>query len=392
MHLLDSPIRSEEMLSKTIDIKHRFYASSSEPLRHSDLIELAKRNGDHDLIAAYNDHSLGYAESGGSLDLRQEIAKQYGPDISAENIVVFPGAQTGMTLANQALLHKGDHCIIITPSYQSLEEGTKLAGAEVTRIALTAENDWLPDLDAIEAAIKPNTKHIVFNDPHNPSGSLMSEAIKFGLVSLAEKHDILLFSDEVYRLLEIDPADRSPSIADLTKNGLALATMSKPWGAGGTGIGWVACQDKAVIEKILKAQHIYAVCFSRPGEIQAMMILRSSATIVGRNMKIIKDNLKLLDVFFDEYSDLFEWVRPKASGTGFVKFKGPLSGDTLAKELLDAGILVFGPSIFDCQDSLPDYIRIGFSRSTMPKALDAFKAFVDNRRETWEREHNSWTS
>ena len=74
MHLLDNPIRSEALLAKTLDVEHRFYASSAEPLRHKELMAIAGRRGDLDLIEAFHDHSLGYAESGGSLDLRREIA------------------------------------------------------------------------------------------------------------------------------------------------------------------------------------------------------------------------------------------------------------------------------------------------------------------------------
>jgi aspartate/methionine/tyrosine aminotransferase len=385
MHLLDNAIRSDEMLVKTVDIKHRFYASSSEPLTHKELIAAAEKNGDHDLIELFNDHSLGYAENGGSLDIRTEISNIYGDNIGPDNIVVFPGAQSGMTIANLALLEKGDHVIIITPSYQSLEEGVKFAGASVTRVALLPENNWLPDLNEVEAAIQDNTKHIVFNDPHNPSGSLLSMELKNELAALAKKHNVLLFSDEVYRLLEIDPNDRTLSMAELTKDSIALGTMSKPWGCGGAGIGWIVTQDTDIVSKLLKAQFLFAVCFSRAGEIQAMMTLRSSDAIVEKNMKIIKENLALLETFFDEYDDLFEWMPPQAGGTGFVKFKGPFTADELAAQLLEEEILVFGPAIFDCDSKLDQYFRIGFSRRTMPASLEAFKVFVDKNKAAWGR-------
>lgn len=385
MHLLDNPIRSEELLAKTVNIAHRFYASSSEPLAHKDLIAGAERRGDHALVQAYHDHSLGYADNGGTRDLRDEIARLYGPKIAADNVVVFPGAQTGMTLTAQALLRSGDHAIIVTPSYQSLEEGARLAGCAITRVSLSPDNNWELNVAAVEAAIRSNTNYIALNDPHNPSGALLSYATKQALIALAQKHDILIFSDEVYRLLELDPVQRSPSIADLSNNGIALGTMSKPWGAGGTGIGWVVSQDAMICQKLRKAQHIYAVCFSRAGEIQAMMALRASDGIIGKNVAIIKHNLKLLDDYFDANSDLFEWVRPKAGGTGFVKFKGPITGDELAARLLEREILVFPPSIFDCQPSLEQYFRIGFSRTTMPAALEAFGTFIDEQRVHWQR-------
>jgi DNA-binding transcriptional MocR family regulator len=99
MHLLDNPIRSEELLQKTVNIAHRFYASSSEPLQLRELVDWTKESGNQKLIDMYDDHALGYAEKGGSLDLREELARLYDSSISAANIVVFPGAQTGMTLA-----------------------------------------------------------------------------------------------------------------------------------------------------------------------------------------------------------------------------------------------------------------------------------------------------
>jgi len=385
MHLLENPVRSEVLLAKTLDIKHRFYASSAEPLTHKELMAAAERRGDHDLIEAFHDHSLGYAESGGSMDLRREIAQLYGSNITADNIVVFPGAQTGMTLSAQALLHSGDHSIVVTPSYQSIEEGARLAGSEVTRVALMPDDGWELDLKAVAAAIKPNTRYIAFNDPHNPSGALMSLATKQALIALAQAHDLLIFSDEVYRLLELDPAERTPSMAELSMKAIALGTLSKPWGAGGTGIGWVACRDSAICDKLRRAQHIYAVCFSRAGEIQAMMALRASAEIIARNMQIIRHNLGLLDAYFAANADLFEWVRPRAGGVGFVKFKGPLTANELAERLLERGILVFPPSIFDCEEKLGQYFRIGFSRTTMPAALQEFKLFIEEQRDTWGR-------
>ena len=383
MHLLDNPIRSDELLVETVDIEHRFYASSAEPLKHKELIEWTKQNGDDELIDLFNDHSLGYADNGGSLDVREELATLYDDSITADNIVIFPGAQTAMTVTTLAMISSGDHAVIITPSYQSLEEGVKYAGGTVTRVGLTPENNWQIAVGAVQNALQDNTKYLIFNDPHNPSGSLLREDIKKQLVSIAEEKGILILSDEVYRLLEINPKDKSASIAEMTKNGIALGTMAKPWGAGGACIGWAVCQDKSIIEKIRKAQHLFAVCVSRAGEIQARMVVHASDQIIERNMNIIKDNLKLLDVFFDEYSDLFEWMKPEAGGTGFVKFKGPLTSDDLAAELLEEGILIFPSYIFDSEESLKQYFRIGFSRKTMPAALDAFKKFVDERRAQW---------
>lgn len=384
MHLLDNPIRSETLLEKTFDIEHRFYASSSEPMSAAALIALARDNGDEDLIDLYHNHSLGYAENGGSLDVREAVATLYDERIGAEHVVIFPGAQTGMTLAALAMLHPGDHTIVITPSYQSMEDSAKYAGSTITRVALTPANLWQVKVSDIEAAITDSTKYLVFNDPHNPSGALMSAETKQEIVALCEQHGIRILSDEVYRLLELNADDRSASIAEMTPKGLALGTMAKPFGCGGAGIGWVVCQDLEVIQKLRRSQHMFAVCCSRAGEIQAMMALRVKDVILERNLAIIRENLALLAVFFKEYTHLFEWIPPQASGTGFVKFKGPFSAEVLAQALLKEGILVFPASIFDCDSSLEQYFRIGFSRRTMPAALEAFKRYVNTNSQAWQ--------
>jgi DNA-binding transcriptional MocR family regulator len=113
------------------------------------------------------------------------------------------------------------------------------------------------------------------------------------------------------------------------------------------------------------------------------MALRSRDKIIAKNLAIIYENLKLLEQYFSRNDDLFEWMPPQAGGTGFVKFKGPLSGDELAEELLEEEILVFGSAIFDCDEKLKQYFRIGFSRRTMPAALKAFELFIEERRAQW---------
>jgi len=384
MKLLGEDIRSEELLAEAKGIPYPFYASSAEPLTYEYLMKIAARRRYHKLREKFNTGTLGYAGSHGSEDLRKEIAKLYGPTIGFDNIVIFPGAQTGMTSTALALLAKKDHSIIITPSYQSLEYGPKFAGSDFTRVVLSPDNGWVLDIKVLERAIQINTKYIVINEPQNPSGSLMAKDTQKKLVELAEKHHIYIFSDEVYRFLEHNPADRLPSIADLYVQGIALGTMSKAWGAGGMCVGWVVCQNTAVIKKLHRAQYPFTVSVSRTAEIEAMIALRARKEIVAKNIKIIKKNLCLLDAFFAENKDLFEWRRPVAGCTAFVEFKGPMSGDAFAKALLNHGILVFPPYIFDCSDgTLGQYFRIGYSRTNMPVALEAFKKFIEAHRAQW---------
>ena len=90
---------------------------------------------------------------------------------------------------------------VLKPCYQSLLEVPKSKGASITEIQLKEENDWRIDLRSIQRTIKPNTKCIIVNFPHNPTGQVIEEGELQELIEIFEQSGIWLFSDEVYRLL-----------------------------------------------------------------------------------------------------------------------------------------------------------------------------------------------
>eukprot|EP00931_Biecheleriopsis_adriatica_P016082 TRINITY_DN11979_c0_g1_i2.p1 TRINITY_DN11979_c0_g1~~TRINITY_DN11979_c0_g1_i2.p1 ORF type:complete len:407 (+),score=64.32 TRINITY_DN11979_c0_g1_i2:45-1223(+) len=314
--------------------------SFAQPLRSEELVDLALSRGDIGIVEAFHKHSLEYTPNGGSQDLRHEISNLYGPNITADNILVFPGAQVALQTAANALVGHGCHTIVFTPSYQSVQECPVHAGSEVTKIRLKPEKNWQVSIEEVQAAIQPNTKYIVINVPMNPAGVLISRKVQQQLVELAERNGIYLLSDEVYRGLEHDARDRLPAMADLYAKGMSVVTLSKPWGACGITIGWIAVQDMDLKQKLVDAQYFGTACPSRASEIQAIMVLRASDVILKKNIDIILHNKSLLESFVAKYNDLFEWVKPDAGAIAFVKFKGPLSSSELGEELAGAGISI----------------------------------------------------
>ena len=139
-----------------------------------------------------------------------------------------------------------DLSICFSPAYQSTAETPLHAGCQTTTLPLRAANNWQIDLADVRAAIRENTRYIVINQPFNPAGTLMSHDAQRELAAIARAHGIYVLSDEVYRLLEHDPADGLPAMADLYERGLSAVTLSKPWGACGVTIGWLAFQDLSV--------------------------------------------------------------------------------------------------------------------------------------------------
>lgn len=369
----------------TSDTPFSLSNSFAEPLTNDELIELALRRGDKNIVEQFHKHSLDYTPNGGSLDLRIEIAKLYDTNIDAENIIVFAGGQIALQTAAIALLDESSHTIVFIPGYQSVQTAPMHAGSAVTKIPLQAKDGWQIDIKAVEAALQDNTKYIVINEPYNPAGTLMSADRQADLKALAEKKDIHILSDEVYRLLEHDALDRLPAMAELYAKGLSACTLSKPWGGCGITIGWLALQDMDLKQKIIDTQYFGTACPGRASEIQAIMALRASDEILEKNLKIIRHNLTLLDDFFQTYDDLFEWVRPCAGAIGFVKFKGPLSSDALGMQLAQAGISIKPAYVFidGDYDEYGDYFRLGYGEKIMPKALNALINFVEDHKQAW---------
>jgi len=358
--------------------------SFAEPLTHEELVRLSIERGDLEIVADFHKHSLVYTPNGGSLDLREEIAKFYGDDITADNILVFAGGQAALQTAALALLDSDSHSIVFSPGYQSVLVAPAHAGSQVTRIPLRPQDHWQIDPAAVEAAIRPNTRYMVINEPYNPAGTLMSRQLQRRLRDIAEKHGMYLLSDEAYRLLEHDAKDRLPPMADLYARGLSACTLSKPWGGCGVTIGWLALQDLDLKQKLVDVQYFGTACPSRASEIQAIMTLRASDIILEKRLNIIRRNLALLDQFIEDHGDLFEWVRPNAGAIAFVKFKGPLRSDELGEQLARSGISIKPAYVFTGDGTThQQYFRIGYGEEIMPRALRALIEFVEKKKRAW---------
>ena len=322
----------------------------------------------------WNNLRLGYTEGSGLPILRIQIASSLYPTLKVGNILCFAGAEDGIFCALHTLCEQGDHVIVLTPCYQSLIEIAKLNGAEITSIPLLAQNKWCIDLDEIKKAIKQNTKCIIINFPHNPTGQVITPSELDDLVTICDAHGLWLFSDEVYRLLGSPKESWAAPAAEIYPKALSLGVMSKAFGMPGLRIGWIACQDKQLLKKIEYMKHYTSICNSAPSEIISLIALRNKDKILARNNLIVAENLKLLDVFIERYKNLFEWVRPQGGCIGFVKYKGQESIEVFSERLIkEKGVLVMPASVYDHESN---NFRIGFGQKNMPEALAKLEEFL----------------
>ena len=351
---------------------HLLCSSDMESYRLNDLLALADDEGRE----LWQNLSLGYTESAGHPLLRTEIAQLYA-DVSPDEIFTFAGAEEAIFVLMHALLKAGDHVIATWPGYQSLYSVAQALGAEVTLLPLEASTGWALDLDAVRRALRPTTRLIVVNFPHNPTGSLPDASTFSALVALAEEANAYLFSDEVYRLLEYNPADRLPAAVNCSRRAISLGVMSKAFGLAGLRIGWLATHDAELLSRAAAMKDYTSICNSAPSEILALIALRAKDSILARNRAIIAENLAHLDRFFAQYADIFAWVRPRAGSIAFPRLLRDIPVEQFTNELVQQqGVLLLPGTVYDHPGN---HFRLGFGRTNMPEALARLARFTLER-------------
>lgn len=311
----------------------------------------------------------GYTESPGAPELREAIATLY-EHIDPEEVIVTSCAEEGIFLVYHALLRHGDHAIVETPCYESGLELARSAGAEVSQWHRRYEDGWAHDLPALEGLIRPETRVLYVNQPHNPTGTLMDPATFERVAELARAHRLVLFSDEVYRELEHDPADRLPAACDLDDRAVSLGSISKSYGLPGLRLGWLVTRDAAQREAIMRLKDYTTICASAPSEVLTALALRNRHVLLERNRAIVQRNLPLLDEFFERHAETFEWIRPVASPIGFPRVEGVGDVDRFCERLAGGGVLLLPGSMYD----EPAHVRVGFGRANLPEALAALES------------------
>jgi aspartate/methionine/tyrosine aminotransferase len=319
---------------------------------------------------------LGYTESSGDPGLRQSITTLY-EQIDAEQVLVHSGAEEAIFNFMNVALRPGDHVIVHAPYYQSLGEVARSIGAEVSEWPGDPAQSWELDLEVLKATLTPRTKVVVVNFPHNPTGFLPSLEFVRELSKLSEQHGFIIFSDEVYRGLELDPSDRLPAFTDMNNRAISLGVMSKTYGLAGLRIGWIATRNERLFNELAAFKDYTTICNSAPSEFLATLALRNAPAIVERNLQIIRKNLDHLEVFFGSHTDLFHWYRPKAGSIAFpTLLKGTV--DEFCTDLVNnAGVLLLPGTLYN---SGLNSFRVGFGRKNVPEALQKLEEHLRKAR------------
>jgi aspartate/methionine/tyrosine aminotransferase len=356
---------------------HHLTASDAESMSMSELLAMAT----DEQRAAFDDLWLGYTETWGSPAVRAAAASIYD-SVEPAQVLCFAGASEAIFAANNVVLDADSHAVVVTPNYQS-HETLPLAICAATGVPLDPDDDWSLDIDRVAAAIRPNTKLVTINFPHNPTGAVLPRDRYDALIELCRHHGIHILHDEIFNGLGPTGTDHLPFIADVYEKGLSINVVSKAWGLPGLRIGWIASHDTELLSRMERLKHYLSICNSGPSEHLAVIALENRARIIARNCAIVDENLPKWDAFFAAHADRFEWQRPDGSCMGFPRYLGSDGVEAFCRGLVeDASVLLLPSTIYRTElgDSISDRFRLGYGRRGLDAGLAAMAAHLDSAR------------
>lgn len=336
------------------------------------LNELQKLSSDSSRSPVDFDFQLAYGTATGLPALRKRVAEIHSSEnvkLTEDNVVITPGSIMANYLVLTTICGKGDHLICQYPTYGQLYILPRFQGVDVDLWKMKAENDWIPKVEDLAAMIKPNTKAIVVNNPSNPTGTVLPDNVLKEILALAEKHNILVFADEVFSPLFHTSDPPPPPLVSLGyKKSVSTGSVSKSYGLPGIRVGWVVSQDPAILEQVITAMDYTTNFMSQLDEGVAAFALGPDVLpqLLERNLAGCRSRIATLDEFVKRNAGRCSWVAPKGAGTAFIRILNrdgtPVDDLKFCNQLVDKyGVSVIpGGQCFSDEglDDFKGYIRL----------------------------------
>ncbi|MEM7546170.1 MAG: aminotransferase [Pseudomonadota bacterium] len=326
-----------------------------ESLTIAQLLELAGRNSDD--LSELLSMKMTYGAIRGSARLLTAIGALYERQRDA-NLIVTHGTIGANMLVHKAMVSRGDRVVAIVPTYQQHYSIPASIGADVHQLKLRAENDFLPDLDALRALVTPKTKLIAMNNPNNPTGALMDRPVLEEVAAIARNVGAWILCDEVYRGIDQAGGGTTASIADIYEKGISTASMSKAFSLAGLRLGWIAAPAE-VIEAVAIHRDYDTIAVGMIDDHFAALALEHGDRVLARSRSITRGNVQILAEWIGQQPRL-SWVKPKSGTTTLLGYDLPLASRDLCVQILQETGVMFTPgSAFDMEG----YLRIGFANN-----------------------------
>ena len=317
-----------------------------------------------------------YVASAGIPELRRAIARKLQAEnripVTPDEIIVTPGGKAALIVSILALVGPGDDVLMFDPSWVSYEPMVLMAGARCLHVPLLPEENYRITREAIEAVLTPQTRLMIVNSPNNPTGRVLTREEAEAIVAVAQEHDIVVISDEIYEKLIYDGREHLslaafPGMAERT---LTVNGFSKAYAMTGWRLGYVA-GPAPLIRQIIKVHSHSATCatsFAQWGGVAALEgpqdVIDAMVAAWDRRRRFVTERLNAIPGFRCPLPEGAFYAFPDVSGTG-------LSGQEVAQKLIEEAYVgvtpgdAFGASGSGC-------IRLSFATADelLERALD----------------------
>jgi len=318
-------------------------------------------------------HTLHYSRPEGADGLRAVIAGMQGVDVDAVQVVT--GASEALLILFWLAAEAGANVVLPQPGYPPFSALPESLGIEIRYYAVRKENGFRIDPEEIKRLADRNTKLILVNSPHNPTGATIGDAELDSLHEFTASRGIQLISDEVYHpIYHLSGGEQATRSASRLPHATVIHDFSKAFPLSGVRTGWMIEHDRKRRELYWNARTIFSISNNTAGEMLAEIAMRHRAIVLGRTQEAATRNLRLLHTFMAEHRETIGWIPPRGGVTGFPWLIGGENSRAFCQAAADQGILL-APG--DCWDA-PSHFRLGFAKMAgeFPKALERLGEFV----------------
>jgi aspartate/methionine/tyrosine aminotransferase len=317
----------------------------------------------------YLNHTLTYGRAAGADGLRAAIAEMHGVD--PECVQIVAGASEALLILFWIAAEPGANVILPQPGFPPFASLPESLGLERRFYRIRRGANFHIDLEEIEALTDRNTKLVLINNPHNPTGATIGDAEMERLHAFTASRGIVLVSDEVYHPIYHGVATQS---AARLPHATVISDFSKAFPLAGTRTGWIVERDRQRLEAYKNARCHFSVSNNSAGEILAEIAVRAREKIWRLTQDVASRNLVALESFVADRSDTFGWIRPNGGMTAFPWLRSGEDARPFCRAAAERGVLLAPGDCFGA----PEHFRIGFAAAgdRFPDALDRLASAV----------------
>jgi aspartate/methionine/tyrosine aminotransferase len=345
MHL--RPFLLDQWLSRHSDITFNLGGSTGPQWTLADLLRLEGGDAQQTLLES----TIVYGLSPGSTGLREAVAAMRG--VAPEEVIIVAGGSEALLLVFYLAAERGTNVVVPFPGFPPYHVLPESMGVDVRTYHLRRENEFRVDVNEVHGLIDDNTRLLLVNSPHNPTGSTLTDADMRALHDYASERGVQFVSDEVFHPIYHGP--RRASAADLP-HATVMGDCSKALSLSGLRIGWIIERDPHRREQYVNAREYFSISNTTVGEFFAGIAVRHRHVVLGRAQDVAGRNLQLLEAVIAAHGEMLDWVRPEGGMTAFVRLRGSSNARPFCEAAVAHGLLLTPGDCF----GVADHIRIGF--------------------------------